>query len=130
MKKKRTILYVDDEEINLLLFEINFKEKYNVIGADSPAKGLLILKSNHDISVVISDMRMPNMNGIQFIKKAKKKFPKICYFILTGYDITDEISDALDSKLIVFYFKKPFNMKEIDNSIEKVFSENPELSDI
>ncbi|NOZ35825.1 MAG: response regulator [Chlorobi bacterium] len=130
MKKKRTILYVDDEEINLLLFEINFKEKYNVIGTDSPAKGLLILKSNHDISVVISDMRMPNMNGIQFIKKAKKKFPKICYFILTGYDITDEISDALDSKLIVFYFKKPFNMKEIDNSIEKVFSDNHELSDV
>ncbi len=130
MKEKRTILYVDDEEINLLLFEINFKEKYNVLGTDSPNKALQILKSNHNISVVISDMRMPEMDGIQFIKKAKKKFPKICYFILTGYDITDEISEALDSKLIVFYFKKPFNMKEIDNTIEKVFSQNSKLSDI
>ncbi|RLD52140.1 MAG: response regulator [Bacteroidetes bacterium] len=122
MKNKRTILYVDDEEINLMLFEINFKEKYHVIGTDSPLKGLQILKDNHEISVVISDMRMPEMNGIQFIKKAKKKFPKICYFILTGYDITDEIAEALNNKLINFYFKKPFNMKEIDTSIQKVFS--------
>jgi len=122
MKNKRTILYVDDEEINLMLFEINFKEKYHVIGTDSPVKGLQILKDNHEISVVISDMRMPEMNGIQFIKKAKKKFPKICYFILTGYDITDEIAEALNNKLINFYFKKPFNMKEIDTSIQKVFS--------
>ncbi len=123
MKNKRTILYVDDEEINLMLFEINFKEKYNVIGTDSPVEGLKILKNNPDISVVISDMRMPDMNGIQFIFKAKKKFPDICYFILTGYDITDEIASALDKKLINYYFKKPFNMKEIDDSIEKVFSE-------
>ncbi len=130
MKEKRTILYVDDEEINLLLFEINFKEKYNVIGTDSPIKALQILKSNHNISVVISDMRMPEMDGIQFIKKAKKKFPKICYFILTGYDITNEISEALDSKLIVFYFKKPFNMKKIDNTIEKVFSQDSKIFDI
>jgi len=122
MKNRRTILYVDDEEINLMLFEINFKEKYHVIGTDSPEKGLQILKDNPEISVVISDMRMPVMNGIQFIKKAKKKFPKICYFILTGYDITDEIAEALNNKLINFYFKKPFNMKEIDASIEKVFS--------
>lgn len=122
MKNKRTILYVDDEEINLMLFEINFKEKYHVIGTDSPVKGLQILKDNHEISVVISDMRMPEMNGIQFIKKAKKKFPRICYFILTGYDITDEIAEALNNKLINFYFKKPFNMKEIDTSIQKVFS--------
>ena len=122
MKNKRTILYVDDEEINLMLFEINFKEKYHVLGTNSPVKGLQILKDNHEISVVISDMRMPEMNGIQFIKKAKKKFPKICYFILTGYDITDEIAEALNNKLINFYFKKPFNMKEIDTSIQKVFS--------
>ncbi len=122
MKKMRTILYVDDEEINLMLFEINFKEKYHVIGTDSPVKGLQILKNNPEISVVISDMKMPEMNGLQFIKKAKKKYPKICYFILTGYDITDEIAEALNCKLINFYFKKPFNMKEIDDSIQKVFT--------
>lgn len=122
MNTKRTILYVDDEEINLMLFQINFKEKYNVIGTDSVSEGFKLLKKHPEISVVISDMRMPDMNGIQFIRKAKKKYPKICYFILTGYDITDEIAEALKTKLINFYFKKPFNMKEIDSSIEKVFS--------
>ena len=119
MINKRTILYVDDEEINLMLFEINFKEKYNVIGIDSPVEGLRILKNNPEISYVISDMRMPEMNGIQFIKKAKKKYPDISFFILTGYDITDEIAEALEKKIINFYFKKPFNMKEIDAAIEQ-----------
>ncbi len=120
MKSKRTILYVDDEKINLLLFEINFQDKYKVIGADSPEKGFLQLKENPDISVVISDMRMPDMNGVQFVAKAKKKFPNISYFILTGYDITEEIADALRTGLIDRYFKKPFNLKEISEAVDNV----------
>jgi len=122
MNQKRTILYVDDEEINLMLFEANFSNKYNVIGISSPNEALKSLKNNPEISVVISDMRMPDMNGVQFIKKAKKRFPNICYFILTGYDITDEIAEAIKKKIVNFYFQKPFNMREIDKAIEDVFS--------
>ncbi len=117
---KITLLYVDDEEINLILFEATFSEKYNVLGANSPKEAFKVLKSNKNISVVISDMRMPNMNGVQFIKKAKRQFPKIYYFILTGYEITDEISAALQQKLINYYFQKPFNLKVIDNAIQKL----------
>ena len=117
MKEKRTILYVDDEEINLMLFEINFKEKFNVIIADSGSGGLRILEKLPDITIVISDMKMPGMNGIEFIKKAKKLYPNVVYFILTGFEITNEISSALKNKLINDYFKKPFNMREIEASI-------------
>jgi response regulator RpfG family c-di-GMP phosphodiesterase len=117
MSEKTTLLYVDDEPINLLLFEINFKHNYNVIIAGSGIEGLEKLQSNPDIMVVVSDMKMPGMNGIEFIKAANEKFPHILYFIYTGYDITKEIADALDEKLIIKYFSKPFNMKEIDKSI-------------
>ena len=122
MKEKRTILYVDDEEINLMLFEINFKEKFNVIIADSGSGGLRILEKLPDITIVISDMKMPGMNGIEFIKKAKKLYPNVVYFILTGFEITNEISSALKNKLINDYFKKPFNMREIEASINLSFS--------
>ena len=75
MKGRVKILYVDDEIINLQLFEINFSKNYNVIIADNGFSGLEILENNPDISVVISDMKMPNMNGLEFIKKAKSSNP-------------------------------------------------------
>jgi two-component system response regulator (stage 0 sporulation protein F) len=72
-KKDITILYVDDEQVNLRIFEINFRKRYNVITAVSGEQGLEKLEENGDIIVVVSDMKMPGMNGIEFIKKAREK---------------------------------------------------------
>ncbi|OFX23962.1 MAG: hypothetical protein A2041_14915 [Bacteroidetes bacterium GWA2_31_9b] len=120
MNDKPTILYVDDETINLKLFALNFKNKFNVIIAESGLEGFDLLKKNSLTSVVISDMKMPGMSGIDFIKLAKKDFPEISYFILTGFDITEEIADALNERLIHKYFRKPFNLKEIESSIMEI----------
>jgi YesN/AraC family two-component response regulator len=79
--------------------------------------GLEILEANPEISVVFSDMRMPGMSGIEFVKKAKQNYPSVKFLILTGFGITDEIQDALLSGLIVKYISKPFNMKDIMDSI-------------
>lgn len=117
MSKKISVLYVDDEPINLKLFELNFKNSFNVTTALSGFEGLELLKNNLDIPVVISDMRMPNMDGIEFITKAKKEFPNVVFYILTGYDLTDQISEALNNLLIHKYFRKPLNFKEIEKSI-------------
>ena len=114
------ILYVDDEFINLQLFEINLSRKYCVYTACDGLVALDILEKNPDIKVVISDMRMPIMTGIEFIKKAKTKFKTIKYYILTGFDITQEIEEAINSGLIVKYFRKPFNLDEIDGEINKI----------
>jgi len=122
MDEKKTLLYVDDEPINLKLFALNFKNKFNVLTAESGAEGYELLKKNPHTSVVISDMKMPGMNGIEFIKLAKKDFPEISYFILTGFDITEEIADALNERLIHKYFRKPFNMKDIESSIMEILN--------
>ncbi len=118
MEKKQTILYVDDEEMNLLVFEANFVGKFNIITAKSGFEGIKIIENKPDIPIVISDMKMPEMNGIEFIKTANKQFPNIVYFILTGFEMTDEISLAIDDKLINDYFKKPFNRQKIETSIK------------
>lgn len=120
MNDKITLLYVDDEPINLKLFELNFRKKFNVLTAESGSQGYELLKQNPHTIVVISDMKMPGMNGIEFIKLAKKDFPKISYFILTGFDITEEIADALNERLIHKYFRKPFNLREIETSILEI----------
>jgi len=117
MSDKLKIMYVDDEEMNLQLFKLNFNRKYEVITAESGISALNLLEEHLDTVIVISDMKMPIMTGIEFIQKAKVKYPDIKYYILTGYDITDEIQEALDAKLILEYFRKPFDINEIDNAI-------------
>ena len=118
-----TLLYVDDEPINLKLFEINFKKKYRVLTAESGLEGLKKLENNTDIIVVISDMRMPGMNGIEFVRKAKEQFVNIAYFILTDFEYNDEISKALEEKIILEYFRKPFNLMQIEQAIEKAIAQ-------
>lgn len=122
MIRKPKILYVDDEKINLQLFVVNLEEKYNVLTAEGPQSGLQILEEHPDIKVVFSDMRMPSMNGVQFITLAKEKYPEIIFFILTGYDITEEIQNAIDKGLILKYISKPADMNKIAAEIENVIN--------
>lgn len=124
MSKIATILYVDDEPLNLKLFAINFQKKYNVLTALSGEEGLAVLEHNPQINVVISDMRMPGMDGLEFVQRARRKYPNVVYFILTGYDISAEIAQAIRDKLINKYFSKPFNIVEIDESIRGVLATN------
>jgi two-component system response regulator (stage 0 sporulation protein F) len=125
MTEKISILYVDDEPVNLQLFKFNFHKKFNIITAASGFEGLDLLNHNPKISIVISDMKMPGMNGLEFITKAKLLFPGIVFFILTGFDITPEIEEALNTKLIRKYCNKPFKIKELEEAIIQVLN-NPE----
>ena len=115
--ERAKILYVDDEIINLQIMKIVLKKYYEVFTVDNGEDGLDILNKEKDISIVISDMNMPKMNGIEFIKYAKNMYPNIGYYILTGYGINNEIEKALDNGLILQYFKKPFDMKAIEEII-------------
>jgi len=119
---KPKILYVDDEPINLLLFEANLDRKYEVLKANNGPEGLAVIADHPDIKIVFSDMKMPNMNGIEFIKEASKIISECFFYILTGFEITNEIQHSLDSGLIQKYYGKPTNMKDILNEIEAVLN--------
>lgn len=120
--EKITVLYIDDESINLMLFSEIFEEDYNILTGKSGNEGLQLLSENPDIKVVFSDMKMPYMNGVEFISKAKTMYPDIIYFIVTGFDITQEIAMAIENKLIENYFSKPFKVEEIKEAIELAIS--------
>lgn len=111
------LLYIDDEPTNLQLFKIVFKNSFNIITAESGTKGLDLITSNSNISVVVSDMKMPGMSGIEFVKRAKQQLPEIPYFILTGFDMNEEILAALQDGIIKKCFKKPLNKEEIISSV-------------
>ncbi len=117
--KSNTLLYVDDESINLMLFDKLFSKNYKVITASSGHKALEIMQEHPEIKMIFSDMKMPEMSGIDFIKKAKQQYQDKCYYIISGYEINDEIDAALESGLISNYFKKPFDMYQLNQTIEK-----------
>ena len=117
MKKPLHILYVDDEPINLMLFKVNFQDSFVVHTTDSGENGLNILRDNPNIAALISDMKMPNMNGVEFIRKAKSELPSLPCFILTGFDFSDEITTAMKEKLVIKSFSKPYDKSEIENHI-------------
>ncbi len=117
MSNDINVLYVDDNVDNLMLFKAGFSRKFNVFIAESGMEGLDMLRDVTGIIVVISDFKMPEMNGLEFIKKAREKYSDISYFILTAFNINDDIQEALDTKMIVHYLKKPFDFPEIEKYI-------------
>ncbi|MEM9896954.1 MAG: response regulator [Bacteroidota bacterium] len=118
MDNKKKILYVDDEELNLTLFKITFASEMDVLLAGSPQEALIKLEENKAaVEAVISDMHMPEMNGLEFVKKARGINNDIPYFILSGYSFNDEIDKALRGKVINKFFTKPFEKDEIKRNL-------------
>jgi len=128
MTLKHTLLYLDDEPINLEIFAGCFENTFEVITANSGRKGLEILEVNTNIAIVVSDMKMPEMNGIEFIRIAKEKYHNITYFILTGFDLNEEILGALNDGLIYSYFSKPIDYEIIGSSIQEAIKNTNKYS--
>jgi two-component system, response regulator, stage 0 sporulation protein F len=117
MSEKPTLLYVDDEMMNLILFKRLFKDHFTILTSDSGKAGIEVLSAQPEVKAVITDMKMPGMSGIEFVTIAKKQFPNTQFFILTGFECIPEISDAMESGTISKYFSKPLNINDIVTSI-------------
>ena len=116
-----TILCVDDELNILSSMKRLFRPfGYRVLTADSGAKGLEIIdQENGNINVIISDMRMPNMNGAEFLASVRQKFPNIMRILLTGYSDMDSTVDAINDGQIYRYVSKPWNETDLISCIKE-----------
>ncbi|WP_439882757.1 adenylate/guanylate cyclase domain-containing protein [Pontibacter sp. MBLB2868] len=118
--EKPAILYIDDEEDNLIVFKSAFRRHYSVLTAKSGEEGLEILKGQ-DVSVVITDQRMPQMTGVQFLKNLPDENDMI-RMILTGYSDMESIIEAINTGKVYRYITKPWDKNELkitmDNAIE------------
>lgn len=90
--------------------------------------GLQILMDNPRISLVISDLQMPEMNGIEFIKTAKEKYPDKEYFLISSALINTEIQQALESKLISGFIQKPIRKGDLEKRIRFTSLDNLDFS--
>lgn len=119
-KNKINILYVDDEQNNLVSFKAAFRIKYNVLTAISGEEAIKILKNNI-INIIITDQRMPNMTGVQFLESILDEFPDPIRILLTGYADMNAVIDAINKGKIFHYLTKPWNEEELDLTINRAW---------
>lgn len=127
--KKITILYVDDEENNLYSFKATFRMKYKVLIALSGDEALEIMKSQ-PVHIIITDQRMPNMTGVEFLEKVIEIFPDPIRILLTGYADMGAVVDAVNKGKIFHYLAKPWNQEELDMTIARAFEKYKEKAEI
>lgn len=118
MKIKQKILYVDDEPMNLELFEANFSSIYEILTSANGFEAFEILLENPEIMAVISDLKMPEINGFDFIARVKEGFPEMKCFLMSGYDFDEQIANAIETGLIISYFMKPFDLNLIRSTLQ------------
>jgi DNA-binding NtrC family response regulator len=120
MKSAVSILIVDDEEMmRSLLEKILGREGYKIKTAEDGVAALEVLRSEK-IDIIVSDMKMPRMNGFELLKIVKKEHPQIGVIIMTAYGDTYTVKDALllgaDE-----YMTKPFKSYEIALVVERTY---------
>ena len=113
LKEKDNILYVDDEVNNLEAFKAAFRRDYNVYTAASGREALNILRSISPIKVIITDQRMPEMSGVQFLEAILPEFPNSVRMILTGFSDIEAIIKAINTGKVSRYITKPWNFDEL-----------------
>jgi response regulator RpfG family c-di-GMP phosphodiesterase len=115
LKYKHTLLLVDDETaITKALQRLFRKEGYDILTANNGQEGLEILKNvTKPVSLIISDQRMPEMSGAEFLEKAKNIFPNAIRFLLTGYSDLNAVTAAVNKGEIHRYLTKPWNNEDL-----------------
>ncbi|NEP80211.1 MAG: response regulator [Okeania sp. SIO3C4] len=121
MSEKLKLMVVDDEPNNLDLLYRTFRREFKVIKAESASLAMEILDNEGEMAIIISDQSMPDMTGIQFLKKTRETFPDTVRILLSGYaeyqincDI-DEIKEADIFKCVT----KPCALPELKDVIRE-----------
>lgn len=117
--KKPKMLVVDDEPDNLDLLYRTFRRDFNVLKAESGIRALEVLDIEGEVAVIISDQRMPEMKGTEFLSKTVPQFPNTVRIILTGFTDIEDLVDAINSGQVYKYITKPWDPNELKMVVQK-----------
>ena len=110
--EKRTVLFVDDEERVLSCLKGGLLgEPYKTLFAKSGKEALEILEKN-EVHVIVTDMRMPEMSGLELLRAVKEKYPHIVRMVLSGYTQVTTLLTAINQGTIFKFITKPWDFKE------------------
>ena len=118
-RKKQKILVVDDEPDNLDLLYRTFRRDFQVLKADSGTNALEVLAKEGEVAVIISDQRMPEMKGTEFLSKTLPQFPDTVRIILTGFTDIEDLVDAINAGQVYRYITKPWDPEELKGVVQR-----------
>lgn len=120
MQEAIKVLCVDDE-VNVLktLERLFLDEEYEILRATSGEEGLEILQEEPAVQVVISDYRMPGMNGVEFLREVCAMRPQTVRIVLSGYADTAAVVEAINEGKIYKFIPKPWNDDELKVTVAK-----------
>jgi two-component system response regulator HupR/HoxA len=112
------VLVVDDEPDILRSFAFNYGDEFEVLTAESGARGLELLQA-HEPAVIVADQRMPAMSGTEFLQRSMDVRPDATRIILTGYTDVDAIVRAINTSRIYRYVTKPWESEELRLTLKR-----------
>ncbi len=116
-----TVLVVDDEvNVQKSLRRLFMDTEYKVLLANSGKEGLEFL-AKEPVHLVISDYRMPEMNGVEFLAKVKAEYPDTVRMILSGFADVEAVVDAINQGEIYKFLAKPWNDQELLSTVKRAF---------
>jgi response regulator RpfG family c-di-GMP phosphodiesterase len=117
--KKTKMLVVDDEPDNLDLLYRTFRRDFQVLKAESGVRALELLATEGEVAVIISDQRMPEMKGTEFLSRTVPKFPDTMRIILTGFTDVEDLVEAINSGQVYKYITKPWDPNELKAVVQR-----------
>lgn len=117
--KKAKMLVVDDEPDNLDLLYRTFRRDFQVLKAESGVHALELLASEGEVAVIISDQRMPEMKGTEFLSRTVPQFPDTMRIILTGFTDVEDLVEAINSGQVYKYITKPWDPNELKAVVQR-----------
>lgn len=117
--KNKVVLCVDDEtHILKALKRLLRNEDYELLTAESGEEGLVILR-DRKVHLVVSDQRMPDMTGIEFLQRVEELYPKTVRIVLSGYAEVCTIVDAINKGKISRFIPKPWDDDELKSTFQQ-----------
>ncbi len=117
--KKAKMLVVDDEPDNLDLLYRTFRRDFQVLKAESGVHALQLLAEEGEVAVIISDQRMPEMKGTEFLSRTVPKFPDTMRIILTGFTDVEDLVEAINAGQVYKYITKPWDPNELKSVVQR-----------
>ncbi|HLW21349.1 MAG TPA: response regulator [Cyclobacteriaceae bacterium] len=131
---KIRLLYVDDEVNNLQAFKATFRRDYKIFLAESAKEGREILK-DQEMDIIITDQRMPEETGVEFLESIIPMYPDPIRILLTGYTDIQAVIDSINKGKVYHYLTKPWEEDYLRTVIKNAFEvyalrrENKQLTD-
>lgn len=119
-EEKIKILYVDDEENNLQAFKATFRRDYKIFLAISAKEGREVL-DKEEIDIIITDQRMPEETGVEFLESIIPIHPSPIRVLLTGYTDIQAVIDAINKGQVYHYLTKPWEEDYLRTVIKNAF---------